>query len=174
MPQRLNLMGMRFSRLLVLACAGPDERGAVRWKCRCDCGATKIIRGADLKRGFVKSCGCWNSERTANKNRSHGNSHTRLYRIWQAMRDRTSNSRASNYKYYGARGIKVCADWSTYEPFEKWALSNGYAKNLSIDRIDNDGNYEPLNCRWATQKQQVRNSRKCKCIDTHKQNGAIL
>lgn len=160
--KRLDLSGQSFGRLRVIACNGPNEAGAICWCCVCDCGAHKTVRGSDLKRGFVKSCGCWNSERTATKNRSHGNSHTRLYRIWQAMHDRTSNSRASNYKYYGARGISVCASWSDFEPFMAWALKNGYAKSLSIDRIDNDGNYEPTNCRWATQTQQVRNSRKCR------------
>lgn len=163
MPARLNLLGQTFGRLAVISCGGSDERGAVLWLCNCTCGNEKSARGSDLKRGSILSCGCWNSERTAGKNRSHGYSHTRLYRIWQAMHDRTSNPNASNYRYYGGRGIKVCASWTDFEPFLSWAISNGYREDLSIDRYpDNDGNYEPGNCRWATQSQQVRNSRRCK------------
>ena len=90
---------------------------------------------------------------------THGGSHTRIYRIWQAMRDRTSNPRAFRREYYGGRGITVCDEWQTFAPFQAWALNNGYEPNLSIDRIDNDGNYEPSNCRWATQKMQVQNRR---------------
>lgn len=163
MPKRLDLLGKNFGRLTVIECAGPNAGGSVCWLCRCFCGNEKIARGSDLKRNFILSCGCWNSERTAEKNRSHGQSHTRLYRIWQAMHDRTSNPKASNYRYYGARGIRVCAEWSAFEPFLSWAAQNGYRTELSIDRYPhNDGDYEPNNCRWATQSQQVRNSRRCK------------
>ena len=91
---------------------------------------------------------------------THGGSTTRLYRIWQAMHDRTGNPRASRFAYYGGRGISVCPEWSEFAPFQQWAMANGYADNLSIDRYpDNSGNYEPSNCRWATPSQQVRNRR---------------
>ena len=163
--RRLDLTGRTFGRLAVVACGGPDKRGSILWDCLCECGNRKPIRGADLKRGLVQSCGCWNSEVTSRRNLSHGKSTTRLYRIWQAMHDRTGNPRASNYKYYGARSIKVCAEWTDFEPFAEWAEQNGYESHLSIDRINNDGNYEPLNCRWATQSQQVRNSRRCKILN---------
>lgn len=157
--KRLALDGMTFGRLSVIDCDGSGPDGAIWWKCACECGTTKSFRGADLKRNFVQSCGCWNSQRTTEKNTTHGGSHTRVYRIWQAMRDRTGNPKASRYAYYGGRGISVCREWQQFEPFREWALSNGYAANLSIDRIDNDGNYEPYNCRWATQQTQVRNRR---------------
>jgi hypothetical protein len=155
----LDLNGHAFGRLTVLGRSSPKPDGAIWWSCKCVCGSTKDVRGADLKRGFVLSCGCWNSQRTANRNRTHGESGTRLYHIWQAMRGRTGNPKASRYSYYGGRGISVCPEWNDFEQFRDWALSNGYADNLSIDRIDNDGNYEPSNCRWADQKTQVRNRR---------------
>lgn len=156
----LELTGKRFERLTVIERAGPDSRGAICWHCRCDCGKERSFRGSDLKRGFIKSCGCWNSEVTTARNTSHGGSATRLYHIWQAMKNRTQNiGDARAFGYYGARGISVCSEWQQFEPFRAWALANGYADNLSIDRVDNDGNYEPSNCRWADQATQVRNRR---------------
>lgn len=155
----LDLNGKTFGRLSVVGRAGPNSHGTICWHCRCECGTERSFRGSDLKRGFIKSCGCWNSEVTTARNTSHGGSHTRLYRIWQAMHDRTGNPKASKYSYYGGRGITVCAEWAEFEPFRDWSLANDYADNLSIDRIDNDGNYEPSNCRWADQKTQVRNRR---------------
>lgn len=155
----LELAGQQFFRLTVVKRARPRADGAVWWECLCSCGNKKEFRGADLKRGFIKSCGCWNREVVIKRNKTHGRSHTRLYRIWQAMRDRTGNPRNSRFKYYGERGITVCPDWQEFEPFAKWADANGYADNLSIDRIDVNGNYEPSNCRWATQAVQVQNRR---------------
>lgn len=157
--KRLDLNGKTFGRLAVVECAGPDAKGAVCWRVRCKCGNERSFRGSDLKRGFVKSCGCLSSDLITTRNTSHGGSATRLYRIWQAMHDRTGNPKASRYAYYGARGIAVCTEWTEFGPFRDWALANGYADDLSIDRIDNDGNYEPSNCRWADQTTQVRNRR---------------
>lgn len=158
----LELRGCTFGRLTVLRQAGPKPDGARWWECQCSCGTLKEARGADLNRGLVQSCGCLRHELPL-KRRTHGEAAkrnpSRLYRIWQAMRDRTTNPRASNYIYYGARGISVCRDWQDFAAFRDWAMAHGYADNLSIDRVNNDGNYEPDNCRWATQKQQVNNSR---------------
>lgn len=139
--KRLELMGEVFSRLTVVRCDGPGIDGAIWWECLCKCGKNTVARGADLKRGFTTSCGCRNREVIANRNRTHGGSATRLYRIWQAMRDRTGNPKNYRYRYYGARGISVCHEWQKFEPFREWALSHAYANDLSIDRIDNDGNY---------------------------------
>lgn len=163
----LALDGQVFGRLTVLSKAEPKPDGARWWVCKCECGALKEARGADLKRGFTKSCGCLSSEVTARRNLSHGKSDTRLYHIWQAMHERTGNPNADKFHHYGGRGISVCDEWQRFEPFYDWAMANGYEdrtghprrERLSIDRIDPDGNYEPSNCRWATQLVQVRNRR---------------
>jgi hypothetical protein len=99
-------------------------------------------------------------------NITHGESNTRLFRIWDAMLQRCTNKNKHNYKYYGGRGIKVCDEWNKYEIFSSWAKNNGYDDSLSIDRIDNDGNYEPSNCRWATQATQHRNTRRICATNT--------
>lgn len=94
-----------------------------------------------------------------NNNYKHGMSGTRLHRIWTEMKTRCLNQNDCHYKWYGARGISVCDEWLDFVPFSEWALSNGYKDDLTIDRIDNDGNYEPSNCRWITQSEQCKNHR---------------
>jgi len=160
----LELKGQRFYRLLVIkdVCRG----GELRWLCMCDCGERVVKRGSDLKRGFIKSCGCFNSEVVVKRNKTHGLSKTRFYRIWQAMKDRCLNPKNYRYQYYGGRGIRVCKRWLKFENFRddmfrsyKIHCNKNGIKNTSINRVDNNGNYKLSNCNWATQKEQVNNRR---------------
>ena len=115
-----------------------------------------------INSGATISCGCYKSSKLSNRNKTHGLRSTRLYSIWGKIKDRILNSKCEQYKDYGGRGISICDEWKDdFMSFYDWAITNGYEENkgLSIDRIDNDGNYEPSNCRWATQTIQNRNQR---------------
>lgn len=118
--------------------------------------------GSHLRKGDTVSCGC--VMRTANK--THGESKTRLYNIWQKMRSRCNNPSSDNFSYYGGRGITITPMRDDFEEFKYWAIHNGYDDTLTIDRIDFNGNYEPSNCRWITRSEQNKNTRKCILI-TH-------
>lgn len=151
--------GNRYGRLTVVKRV-PDtdrvNRKRTLWLCKCDCGKEIIARGWDLRKGHYISCGCSLHDGHGKK---HGDCNTRLYSIWHNMRHRCAGAYSSCYYRYGGRGITVCDEWSdSYETFRDWALSNGYADNLTIDRIDYNGNYEPSNCRWVTIQQQLLNT----------------
>lgn len=146
----VDLTGEKFGKLTAIEFAGIGAHKKALWLCECECGTRKIISSNALRRGATKSCGC----------SKHGESRTRLWNIWEGMRERCSIPTSSGYKNYGGRGITVCDEWrNSYSSFKKWALSNGYRDDLTIDRIDVNGNYEPGNCRWSTVKVQNENKR---------------
>lgn len=161
MGKLIDLTGQRFGRLTVIERVGTSKNGNALWDCKCDCGNTAVVRGASLKNGITRSCGCLIAESTKNRNTTHCLSKTRLYRIWANMKDRCLNSNTREYPYYGGRGITVCDEWKNdFQAFYNWAMANSYQDHLSIDRIDNDKGYTPDNCRWATHSEQMYNRRR--------------
>lgn len=167
MGKKISLIGNRYGRLVVLEQGPKRSDGVAAWICQCDCGTITVpIRGYDLRSGKTQSCGCLHNELLSKKMKKHGETKTRLHRIWQNMKRRCDTPSVPCYEVYGGRGIKVCDEWlHDYVAFREWALSNGYADNLSIDRIDPNGDYCPDNCRWATMKEQSNNLRKNIVVD---------
>lgn len=160
-----DLVGRKFNRLTVLRDSGyRTDRGNIVWVCVCKCGKATMVRGGNLINGHTKSCGCLYRETWGNIGRgnykhgeAYGENRTRLYRIWRTMRRRCNDPKRNCYVYYGKKGIKVCDEWENdYITFRSWALANGYEDNLTIDRINNQGNYEPDNCQWLTASENSR------------------
>jgi hypothetical protein len=165
----IDRVGLKYGRLLVVSRAGnkSEKDTNARWNCRCECGNTSVTYGQDLQREKVKSCGCLNAERIL----KHGMSYTNVHAVWRVMRDRCANPNNPAYKNYGGRGIRVCERWDSFENFlaDMGSRPDGY----SIDRIDNNGNYDPCNCRWATTKQQMNNQRRNRVIDLNGEKKTI-
>lgn len=161
----IDLTGQRFGRLLVIGECGRSKDGQKVYLCRCDCGNETKVRSGNLRRGTTKSCGCINRESVAKRNKDsakHGGCGTRLYRIWYDMRQRCRYDKSINWHLYGGRGISVCDEWAeSFDAFREWAKSSGYQDGLQLDRIDNDGDYSPINCKWSTVSEQGNNRRTC-------------
>lgn len=155
----LKWIGSKYGRLTVVDFVHKAPKWY--WKCVCDCGGIVIAQPCVIKSGHTASCGCLQRENAKVSNLKHGQSTTRLYRIYNGMKNRCYNEKQDNYSNYGGRGVSICEEWiKSFDNFYTWSLSNGYADNLSIDRIDNSKNYSPDNCRWVSRLAQNENTRR--------------
>lgn len=160
-----DLSNQKINKLEVIKRVENDKFGNAKWLCKCECGNIIEVLGIHLRSNHTKSCGCLKKDncKSLKHKKAHGMSKTRMYKIWNGMKNRTNIN--NKIKNYSDRGIKLCDEWNNnFELFYKWAIDNGYNDKLTIDRIDVNGNYNPDNCRWVTMKKQNNNKRNNKII----------
>ncbi len=155
----INLVGQKFNRLKVISRSDKRSKSGAIWECLCDCGNYTDVLGLKLRQGKTKSCGCYRKKLASTIRFKHGMSKNRTYRTWKEMRQRCNNINSDKWRWYGARGINICARWEDFTLFveDMGVRPMGH----TLDRIDSDGNYEPSNCRWATPSQQAETNRGC-------------
>lgn len=180
MTKKLDLTDMRFGRLVAIkeveSYVSPKGYKLSRWLCKCDCGNIITVNTQALRSGNTMSCKCLHKE-LLSKRRSKGHeSRSRLYSIWNGMKHRCFSENARCYARYGGRGINICDEWigeNGFQNFKYWAINNGYSDELTLERVDNDGNYCPDNCTWATHEQQANNMSTNNRITVHGETHTI-
>jgi len=171
MSKREDLTGQRFNRWIVINFLEIRKK-VPYWRCICDCGTEKDVSAFNLKQGTSTSCGCLKSEKLGNQARKHGLTNSPEHIIWKNMNQRCTNPKRPDYKHYGGRGICICDEWCGENGFQNFIRDMGFKpeENSSLDRIDNNGNYNKDNCRWVTQIEQKRNRSICKIQNMEQAN----
>ena len=177
----IDILNKRFGKLVAIKRA-TNMSGKTAWECECDCGNITYVTTSNLTCNRIHSCGCLRVEQLLERSTTHNQRHTHLYEVWKGLRQRCNNPKHASYHNYGGRGIKVCEEWDkSFQEFYDWAYANGYSTEnqkdeklkLTIDRIDNNGDYCPENCRWVDRKIQAINTRVAKTITLNGQTKCI-